>query len=44
MISRPDTVVAVLRGAKPGSTVALRAELDALPYTEEVDLSWEMEP
>ena len=31
-------VVAVLRGAKPGPTVALRAELDALPYTEEVDL------
>jgi amidohydrolase len=31
-------VVAVLRGAKPGPTVAMRAELDALPYTEEVDL------
>jgi amidohydrolase len=31
-------VVAVLHGAKPGPTVALRAELDALPYTEEVDL------
>jgi amidohydrolase len=31
-------VVAVLRGAKPGPTVALRAELDALPYTEVVDL------
>lgn len=31
-------VVAVLRGAKPGPTVALRAELDALPYTEETNL------
>jgi amidohydrolase len=31
-------VVALLRGARPGPTVALRAELDALPYTEEVDL------
>ena len=30
--------VAVLRGARPGPTVALRAELDALPYTEEVEL------
>jgi amidohydrolase len=30
--------VAVLHGAKPGPTVALRAELDALPYIEEVDL------
>jgi amidohydrolase len=31
-------VVAVLRGDTPGPTVAQRAELDALPYTEEVDL------
>jgi amidohydrolase len=31
-------VVAVLRGGKPGPTVALRAELDALPYSEEVEL------
>jgi amidohydrolase len=31
-------VVAVLRGGQPGPTVALRAELDALPYKEEVDL------
>lgn len=31
-------VVAVLRGAQPGPTVALRAELDALPYAEEVNL------
>jgi len=31
-------VVAVLRGAKPGKVVALRADMDGLPVTEEVDL------
>ena len=31
-------VVGLLRGGKPSSTVALRADMDALPVTEEVDL------
>src|SRR5262249_3964483 len=31
-------IVALLKGGKPGKTVALRADMDALPVAEEVDV------
>ena len=33
-------VVAVLRGGRPGPVVAVRADMDALPVTEDTDLSF----
>lgn len=33
-------VVGILRGAKPGPCIALRADMDGLPITERVDLPW----
>ncbi|MEP7322275.1 MAG: amidohydrolase [Saprospiraceae bacterium] len=33
-------VVGLIRGGKPGPTVLLRADIDALPVTERVDLPW----
>jgi len=33
-------VVALLKGGNPGPTVALRADMDALPVTEKVDVSF----
>ena len=33
-------VVGILRGAKPGPCIALRADMDALPVTEATHLPW----
>src|SRR5512142_823437 len=33
-------VIAVLRGERPGRTIAWRADMDALPLEEKSDLSW----
>lgn len=39
-ISRPTktSVLGIIRGNKPGKTIALRADIDALPITEEADV------
>jgi amidohydrolase len=36
----PTSVVAHLRGARPGKTLALRADMDALPVQEETELEF----
>ncbi len=33
-------LVAIIRGKKEGSTIALRSDIDALPVNEETDLEW----
>ena len=33
-------VTGLLRGGKPGKTVLLRADIDALPIQEEADVAW----
>lgn len=37
-VGAPTAVIGTLRGALPGKTVGLRADMDALPITEQTDL------
>ncbi|WMJ83720.1 M20 metallopeptidase family protein [Oscillospiraceae bacterium LTW-04] len=36
----PTSVIAVIRGSKPGKTVGIREDIDALPLTEETGLAF----
>ncbi|WP_086313796.1 hypothetical protein A5821_001337 [Enterococcus sp. 7F3_DIV0205] len=38
-----NSVIAILKGAKPGKTIALRADIDALPIVEESDVDFPSE-
>ena len=40
---RPTGVVALIKGEKPGGCVALRADIDALPVTENTGLAFSSE-
>jgi carboxypeptidase Ss1 len=39
-VGLPTAVVGILKGSKPGKTVALRADMDALPVEEQTDLPY----
>ena len=41
--SLPTGIIAMIRGAKPGRTIGLRADMDALPITEESGLPYASE-
>ena len=38
-----NSVIAILKGSKPGKTIALRADIDALPIMEEADVEFPSE-